>query len=149
MPIIDIIMPDNALTEEAKKELPTKLGNLALGYEGLKGSHFAEKFTWVYTHELPSTHVTQVAGPLQKPIYRIRFTTLQTLLDDESKKNLGIDVAHAIYELEGSQWDEQEAHNRVWVFFEDVRQGDWMAGAEVNNIPDLRKAVEQEQAVAQ
>jgi len=98
-------MPENALTDKAKEELPTKLGHLALGYEGLKGSHFAEKFTWVYTHEIPSKRVTQVAGPLQKPIYRIGFTTLQTLLDDESKKNLGVDVAHAIYELEGSQWE--------------------------------------------
>ncbi len=142
-------MPDNALTDKAKDELPTKLGSLALGYEGLKGSHFAEEFTWVYIHEVPSNRVTQVAGPLKKPIYRIRFTTLETLLDDESKKNLGVDVAHAIYELEGSEWNEPEAYNRIWVFFEDVRQGDWIAGARVNNIPDLQKAVEQERAIAQ
>jgi len=149
MPIIDITMPENALSDQAKALLPEKLGQIALGYEGLKGSRFAEEFTWLYTHELPAKNVTQVAGPLQKPIYRIRFTTLETLLDDERKKNLGVDVAHAIYELEGSQWNEQEAHNRIWVFFEDVRQGDWIAGAEVNNIPDLRKAVEQERAIAQ
>ena len=149
MPIIDITMSDNALSAKAKKELPAVLGQIALGYEGLKGSKFAESFTWVYTHELPSTHVTQVSGPPSKPIYRIRFTTLQTLLDDESKKNLGVDVAHAIYELEGSQWDEQEAVNRVWVFFEDVRQGDWIVGAKVNNIPELRDAANQERGIVQ
>ncbi len=141
-------MPENALSAEAKKELPTMLGHIALGYEGLEGSKFAEKFTWVYTHELPSTNVTQVAGSPSKPIYRILFTTLQTLLDDNSKNNLGADVARAIYKAEGSQWDEQEAHNRIWVFFNDVRQGDWIVGAKVNNIPELRKAVEEELAIA-
>ena len=149
MPIIDITMPDNALSAESKKELPTMLGHIALGYEGLEGSKFAEKFTWVYTHELPSTHVTQVAGSPSKPIYRIIFTTLQTLLDDNSKKNLGADVARAIYKAEGSQWDEQEAHNRIWVFYNDVRKGDWIVGAQVNNIPDLRNAVEQERGIVQ
>ena len=142
-------MSDNALSAKAKKELPGVLGQIALGYEGLKGSKFAESFTWVYTHELPSTHVTQVSGTPSKPIYRILFTTLETLLDDESKKNLGVDVAHAIYKVEGSQWDEQEAHNRIWVFFNDVRQGDWIVGAKVNNIPELRDAANQERGIVQ
>ncbi len=50
MPIIDITMPENALSDQAKAALPEKLGQIALGYEGLKGSRFAEKFTWVFTH---------------------------------------------------------------------------------------------------
>lgn len=58
MPIIDIIMPDNALSEKAKKEIPSVLGQIALEYEGLAGSKFAESFTWVYTHELSSANVT-------------------------------------------------------------------------------------------
>jgi len=149
MPIIDITMPENALSDQAKAALPEKLGQIALGYEGLEGSRFAEEFTWVFTHELPAKNVTQVAGSPSKPIYRLVFTTLQTLLDDNSKKNLGADVARAIYEAEGSQWDEQEAHNRIWVFYNDVRQGDWIVGGQVNNIPDLRKAVEQERGIVQ
>lgn len=149
MPIIDITMPENALSKQAKEALPDKLGQLALGYEGLKGSKFAESFTWVYTHEMPASKITQVSGPLQKPIYRIRFTTLETLIDDQSKKNLGIDVAHAMYELEGSEWNEKEAQNRVWVFFEDVREGDWVAGADLNRISDLRATVELERGIVQ
>lgn len=41
MPIIDIIMPDNALSEKAKKEIPSVLGQIALEYEGLAGSKLA------------------------------------------------------------------------------------------------------------
>ena len=149
MPIIDITMSDNALSSKAKKELPGGLGQIALGYEGLEGSRFAESFTWVYTHELPSTHVTQVSGPPSKPIYRVTFTTLQTLLDDDCKKRLGVDTARAIYKAEGSQWDEQEAHNRIWVFYNDVRQGNWIVGAKVNNIPELRDAANQERGIVQ
>ena len=90
MPIIDIAIPDNALSAKAKQEMPSILGQIALEYEGLAGSKFAESFTWVYIHELPSANVTQVSGPPAKPIYRIIFTTLQTLLDDERKKKLGV-----------------------------------------------------------
>lgn len=146
MPVIDIEYPKGALSEKAKQELPGRLGQLAIGYEGLKGSRFAEAFTWVYLHEQPAAHVTQVAGPPPKPIYRVRFTTLQTLLNHEDKHRLGTDVAKAVYEVEGSKWNEEEAYNRVWVFFEDVREGDWIAGARINNLKALRKRVAEEQA---
>ena len=146
MPIIDICFPQGALSDEAKQALPNVLGQIALGYEGLKGSQFAEEFTWVYVYELPKASVTQVSGPLAKPIYRVRFTTLQNLLDDNSKKRLGVDTARAIYEAEGTPWNSGEAHNRVWTFFEDIRQGDWIVGDQVNSIQDLRAAFAEEQA---
>lgn len=149
MPIIDIAIPDNALSAKAKQEMPSILGQIALEYEGLAGSKFAESFTWVYIHELPSANVTQVSGPPAKPIYRIIFTTLQTLLDDERKKKLGVDVAKAIYKMEGTEWNEDEAHNRIWIFFDDVHQGDWIVGAKVNNIPDLKNKADQERGISQ
>ena len=148
MPTIDIEFPQGALTDEAKRSLPDKLGQIALGYEGLQGSPFAEAFTWVYLHELPAEHVTQVSGSLAKPIYRLRFTTLQSLLSHEAKHQLGVDVARAIYEAEGSEWDEEEADNRVWTFFEDVREGDWIVGARINSIKSLRNKAAKEQQAA-
>ncbi len=146
MPIIDITFPKGALSDNARRALPVDLGRIAIAYEGLSGSRFAEEFTWLYVHELAV--VTQVSGALEKPIYRVRFTTLQTLLDDDSTKRLGVDTARAIYEAEGSPWNAREANNRVWTFFEDVRQGDWIAGDQVNNLKDLRAAVADEQAAA-
>ncbi len=148
MPTIDIEFPQGALTHEAKQELPGRLGQIALGYEGLQGSPFAEAFTWVYLHELPAGHVTQVSGDPVKPVYRLRFTTLQSLLNHDAKHLLGMDVARAIYELEGSDWNEEEAYNRVWTFFEDVREGDWIVGARINSIKSLREKAEEEQASA-
>ena len=68
-------------------------------------------------HELPAENLTQVSGVAPKPLYRVRFTTLETLLDDDGKKRLGADVARAIYEAEGSAWDEREAQNPHWVSF--------------------------------
>ncbi len=93
--------------------------------------------------------MTQVSGPPAKPIYRVRLTTLRNLLDDESKKQLGADIARAVYDAEGSPWDEQEAHNRIWIFFDDVREGDWIVGSRVNRLQELRDAVEQELTTAQ
>ncbi|MCG8651192.1 MAG: hypothetical protein MI861_15245 [Pirellulales bacterium] len=148
MPTIDIEFPRGALSDQAKRELPEKLGQIALGYEGLQGSPFAEAFTWVYLHELPAEHVTQVSGDPAKPIYRLRFTTLQSLLNHEAKHQLGIDVARAIYQSEGSEWNEEEAYNRVWTFFEDVREGDWIVGARINNIGSLREKATAEQSAA-
>lgn len=149
MPVIDITIPEGALSPEAKKELPETIGRIAIGYEGLSGSRFAEEFTWVYIHELPATLVTQVSGKPPKPIYRFVFTTLTTLLDDNSKHRLGTDVARAVYALEGTPFDEEEAYNRVWTFFDDVRQGDWIVGARINTIKSLRAVVEKEQAAAE
>ncbi|QDT96713.1 hypothetical protein [Gimesia aquarii] len=147
MPVIDIQYQKGSLTEAAKAELPTRLGQIAIGYEGLEGSQFAREFTWVYLHEMPANQVTQVSGAPPKPIYRLRFTTLQSLLNNESKHRLGEDVTRAIYEAEGSAWNEEEAYNRVWIFFEDVREGDWIAGARINSLKGLREKLAEEKAV--
>ena len=148
MPVIDIHIPEGALSREAKEALPAEIGRIAIGHEGLEGSRFAEAFTWVFIHEMPAAHVTQVSGAPPKPIYRLRFTTLQTLLNSEKKARLGADVARAIYEAEGSRWDADEAYNRVWVFFEDVREGDWIVGDRINSIESLRAKVAEEKACA-
>ncbi len=58
MPVIDITLPRGALPAKAKKALPSTLGRIAIEYEGLSGSKFAEDFTWVYVHELPAENLT-------------------------------------------------------------------------------------------
>ncbi len=148
MPIVDLTIAEGTLSAEDRERLLDKVGRIAIDYEGLSGSKFAEAFTWVYVHELPATHMSQISGKPPKPLYRFTFTTLQTLLDNESKHRLGEDVARAIYEIEGATWDEGEAYNRVWVFFDDYRQGDWIVGATVNSIKALREEVEKERASA-
>ena len=119
MPIVDLTVAQGGLSAKDRERLLDKVGRIAIDYEGLSGSKFAESFTWVYLHELPAAHVSQISGQPPKPIYRFTFTTLQTLLDNESKHRLGEDVARAVYEVEGTPWDAQEAYNRVWVFFDD------------------------------
>ena len=148
MPIVDLTIAEGTLSAEARERLLDKIGRIAIDYEGLSGSKFAEAFTWVYLHELPAANVTQISGKPTKPLYRFTFTTLQTLLDNDSKHRLGEDVARAVYEIEGAAWDEREAYNRVWVFFDDYRQGDWIVGAEINSIKALREEVQRERAKA-
>ncbi len=148
MPIVDLTIAEGTLGAEEREQLLDRVGRIAIDHEGLSGSKFAEDFTWVYVHELPASHVGQVSGKPAKPLYRFTFTTLQTLLDNESKHRLGEAVARAVYEIEGSPWDAREAYNRVWVFFDDYRQGDWIVGAEINSINALRAEVEKDRAKA-
>ena len=148
MPIVDLTIAKDSLSAKDIERLLDKVGRIAIDYEGLSGSKFAEAFTWVYLHELPAAHVSQISGAPAKPLYRFTFTTLQTLLDNESKHKLGRDVARAVYEIEGTPFDEAEAYNRVWVFFDDYRQGDWIVGGQINSIKALRSEVEKERALA-
>ena len=124
------------------------MGRIAIAHEGLEGSPFAESFTWVYITELPTARVIQISGAPPKPLYRFTFTTLETLLDNEAKHRLGEEVARAVYEIEGEPWNAEEAYNRVWVFFDDYRQGDWIVGGRINSIKALRAEVEKERAQA-
>lgn len=146
MPIVDLTVTKGTLSAEDRGRLLDKVGRIAIDYEGLSGSKFAEAFTWVYLHELPAAHVSQISGKPPKPLYRFVFTTLRTLLDNETKHRLGQDVARAVYEVEGAAWDEDEAYNRVWVFFDDYRQGDWIVGGRINSINALRAEVEKDRA---
>ena len=148
MPIVDLTIAAGTLGSDEREQLLDRVSRIAIEYEGLAGSKFAESFTWLYVFELPSTHVRQVPGTPPRPIYRFTFTTLQTLLDNEAKHRLGQDVARAVFEIEGREWDEEEAYNRVWVFFNDYRQGDWIVGGRINSIQSLRDRVEGERTSA-
>ena len=66
--------------------------------------------------------------------------------DAVTSHSLRHSFAQAIYELEDSPWNADEAHNRVWTFFEDFREGDWMAGDRINSTRAIREALEAEKA---
>ena len=146
MPIIDLAISKGSLSTYDRDRLLKRVGRIAIEYEGLSGSKFAEEFTWVYVHELPAANIRQISGEPNRPLYRFTFTTLQTLLDNASKHRLGEAVARVVYEIEGREWDEREAYNRVWTFFDDYRQGDWIVGAQINSIEALRAEVDRERA---
>lgn len=82
--------------------------------------------------------MVQAAGKPAKPLYRFDVYTMQGLLDQPSKIKLAGDIARAVYDLEGSPYDAVEATNRVWVLYRDMREGDWLDGEVVSNLPRLR-----------
>ncbi|MBY0461307.1 MAG: hypothetical protein K2V38_28650 [Gemmataceae bacterium] len=138
MPMIDFYVEEGALSAAALAKLPAIVSKIALRYEGFEGSKFAAEFTWIYTHLLPKAHVVQAAGKPAKPLYRFDIYTMHGLLDQPSKIKLASDIAQAVYELEGTRWDANEATNRVWTLYRDMREGDWLDGEVVSNLPMLR-----------
>jgi Pycsar effector protein len=104
---------EGTLRAKNLERLLDKVGRISMDFEGFSGSKFAEEITWIYVHELPAAHVSWISVKPPKPLYHFTLTTLQMLLDNESKRRLGEDVVRAVYEIEGSAWDEREAWKRV------------------------------------
>ena len=73
MPIVDLALAKGALNTKDQQRLLEKVGRIAIDYEGLSGSKFAEAFTWTYLPERPAAHVSQVSGPPAKASIASRF----------------------------------------------------------------------------
>jgi phenylpyruvate tautomerase PptA (4-oxalocrotonate tautomerase family) len=145
--MIDISVQQGALPKAKLANLPAQVAQIALKYEGLQGSKIAERFTWILTHEMPAGTLVQADGPPPKPLYRIIITTICGLLSKEKKRLLATEVSKLIYDLEGAQWDPEEAAFRVWILFKDMEDGDWIDGDTVVTL-DYVKAVGKDIVVA-
>ena len=142
MPMIDFFLEEDALPDNSIQDLCKRVGQVALEHERFDGSALAKSLTWIYAHKMPRRYVLQAQGRPTKPLYRFAIYTLEGLLDKERKHSLASKIARLVYEAEGSVWNSEEATNRVWVLYEDKKEGDWIDGEQLNSLAELRQIIE-------
>ena len=138
MPMIDVTLPEGALSEEQRNALGTRLTNTILKWEGAAEIPFSRQITVVYFDERPAASVYVAGEQETQPRYRVLITIPEgSIKEDERKAGLVEEVTRDVLEVDGS--DDETASFRVWVFIHEVPDGHWAGAGQIFRLRDIVK----------
>jgi phenylpyruvate tautomerase PptA (4-oxalocrotonate tautomerase family) len=136
--MIDVTLPEGALSEDKLGALGERLTNTILKWEGAAEIPFSRQITVVYFDERPAGSI-YVAGERETQTrYRVLITIPEgSIKDEERKAGLVDEVTRDILEIDGS--DDETASFRVWVFIHEVPDGHWGGAGQIFRLRDIVK----------
>jgi phenylpyruvate tautomerase PptA (4-oxalocrotonate tautomerase family) len=140
MPKLDLTIPADTLSDDAKQELARELGSTLLHWEGAPDTDFFRSITWAHLHELPAEAI-QTPDGVADPHAVLEVTVPAGALSDRRKAGLAEDATKLI--LEATGWG-AEAGVRVWTLIHEVPDGNWAAAGQIVRFEQLREAAKAE-----
>jgi len=134
MPMLDAYIPEGALPAEAEQRLISRLTDLLLVHEGADPSNAAARsLAWVFVHRPAAVHVA--GEPASDPRYRFVASVPEGQYDDDRRAAIVAAVTEAVLEAEdGTHPRDPE---RVWVFANEIPDGNWGGGGRVMRLGDI------------
>jgi phenylpyruvate tautomerase PptA (4-oxalocrotonate tautomerase family) len=143
MPIIDLILPRNALPRPALDALARDLSQALLHCDLARDNPRAEGMNWVYIHALaPEDILVGCRSQAQTglPHYRIEVKIMAGALSEAHRQEIAALMTAAVIRAEGGHMNVLNAA-RVWVLFHEVPDGQWAAGGRLYRLDDVLRFV--------
>lgn len=135
MPMIDVLIPENALTPEAETHLLKALTDILLRAEGFDpGNRNAQSVSVIFLHRPAAVFVA--GAPSERPRYRIIPTVPEGQYTDASRAVLVAEVTRAVARAEGGTFE--DVAPRVWVFPTEIPDGQWGSRGVIRRLPDIQ-----------
>jgi phenylpyruvate tautomerase PptA (4-oxalocrotonate tautomerase family) len=136
--MIDVTLPEGALSDEQRDALGERLTNTILKWEGAAEIPFSRQITVVYFDERPAGSIYVAGARETEPRYRVLVTIPEgSITDDERKAGLVEEITRDVIEVDGSA--DEAASFRVWVFIHEVPDGHWGGAGRVFRLRDIVK----------
>ncbi len=142
MPVIEMTLPEGALTIEAKEKLVANLTETLMKWEGPLGNTRAlAGSTLVYLHEAKEGSFA-VAGKFQSrgnpARYRLNLSIPFAVLSPERKQGLVAELTGVVLEAEGAPIDDLN-RLRVLCIIQEVVEGNWASRGQILGVLDLAR----------
>jgi phenylpyruvate tautomerase PptA (4-oxalocrotonate tautomerase family) len=145
MPKIDLTFPAGALSDDARRDLPTRLAGSLRHWEGAPDTEFFRSITWTHVHELSADAVYTADGPATLSQFVVLATVPQGGLSDRRKAGFVEEASKLVREAAGIPESEGV---RVWVLIQEIPEGNWGAAGQVVRFEQLREAARAEREKA-
>jgi phenylpyruvate tautomerase PptA (4-oxalocrotonate tautomerase family) len=129
LPKLDLTIPAESLTEDARQELARELGATLLRWEGAPNTEFFRSITWAHVRALPADEIQTPDGAAE-PHAVVDITVPSGALSERRV-------------LDATGWGE-DAGVRVWILIHEVPDGNWGAAGQVVRFEQLREAAKAE-----
>ncbi|WP_267221307.1 tautomerase family protein [Dyella silvae] len=134
MPMIDVLIPEHALTPDAETRLLKELTDILIRAEGYDpGSPNAQRVSVLHLHRPAAIFVG--GEPSKLPRYRIIPSAPEGQYTDESRATLVREITEAVARAENTPF--KDIAPRVWVFPTEIPDGQWGANGVINRLPDI------------
>lgn len=127
MPMIDFILPRDALPPEKLETLMHKAVKTLMWWEKIPDTPEARKIAWAFVTETEKRHVFVGGLPPELPRYRFRVHTMEGMLEDRAKQGIIRDLTRLVLEAEGVPHDLENA-SRVWCIIREYPRNNWGIG---------------------
>lgn len=124
MPLMDLIYPEGALTEDARTELLQTLWRTCLRWEGVPETPATASIAWVYLDERPRAALSVGGESLTQAVYRVHVRVMAGFMDQVRVDGMVRDVTDAIVKADGTDGD-GSGRPRVFCLVEEVPSGSW------------------------
>jgi phenylpyruvate tautomerase PptA (4-oxalocrotonate tautomerase family) len=140
LPKLDLTIPAESLTEDARQELARELGATLLRWEGAPNTEFFRSITWAHVRALPADEIQTPDGAAE-PHAVVDITVPNGALSERRKAGLVEDATKLV--LDATGWGE-DGGVRVWILIHEVPDGNWGAAGQVVRFEQLREAAKAE-----
>lgn len=143
MPIVDLILPRNALPRPALEALARDLSQALLHCDIARDNPRAEGMNWVYIHALAPEDILiggRIGTGAGRPHYRIEVSLMAGAMSEAHRREIAALMTAAVIRAEGGHLNPLNAA-RVWVVFHEVPDGHWAAGGRLYRLNDVRRYV--------
>lgn len=131
MPMIDLTMPEGAISDQKLPRLMDELSTTLIAWEGAPDNERTRSVTWGFVHQLRWDQVFAGGATPGLPLYRVQVTVPdKTLLRSNNERKTGLirAVTERVLSAEGSSCDGDNL-GRVWCLIHEVPDGNWGAFA--------------------
>jgi phenylpyruvate tautomerase PptA (4-oxalocrotonate tautomerase family) len=134
MPMLDVTIPEGALSAEAEHALLSRLTDVLIENEGADPTNpVVRSIAWVYLHRPAAVFVAGM--PESEPHYRVVATIPQGQLDDDRRAAMVAAVTEAVLDAEEGRHPRDPS--RVWVFPTDMPEGTWGGAGRIVRLADV------------
>jgi phenylpyruvate tautomerase PptA (4-oxalocrotonate tautomerase family) len=133
--MLDVHIPEGALTAEVEDRLIARLTDLLLAHEGVRPDNpRARALAWVWVHRPARMFVA--GQPAGRPRYKLVPQVPEGQYDDERRAAMVADATAAVLDAE-----EEMGRSRdpwvVWVFPTEIPDGTWAGGGQIVRLADI------------
>jgi phenylpyruvate tautomerase PptA (4-oxalocrotonate tautomerase family) len=134
MPMLDVTIPEGALSGDAEHKLLAQLTDILLEHEGADPTNpVVRSIAWVFLHRPAATFIA--GEPEQEPHYRIVASVPEGQFDDERRQAMVAAVTDAV--LDAEHGTRARDPMRVWVFATQVPDGTWGGAGRIFRLEDI------------
>ncbi|MFI0985901.1 tautomerase family protein [Streptomyces exfoliatus] len=139
MPLVEITVPEGALSEAAAQVLQQRVADSVLTAMGLPHTDFFASATWVYVREAAKGLATTGAGT--PPGVLVVVTPLEGFLTPERNETLSVEITRQAREATGSD-------AVVWVVVNEIPEGNWAVNGALTRRAKIDEFVAEAEAEA-
>jgi phenylpyruvate tautomerase PptA (4-oxalocrotonate tautomerase family) len=134
MPMLDITIPENALSPQAETALLGQLTDLLLQHEGVDPKTPAARLlAKVFVHRPARLFVA--GEPASEPHYRVVASVPEGQYDDGRRSAMVAAVTQAI--LDAEEGARPRDPMRVWVFANEIPEGTWGGNGHIHGLAEI------------